>query len=191
MYAAFLTHMGRTREAISFAEKAVEGNPSHFGLLSELIKFYILAGEIDKALNGLADYETLFPRDKPAAMGKNYLLLNKLTKAIDILENQPDIPLFKSFLSISYLQNGDYKKAKRLIEQLETVAQKDNTRSINYSIALYYATSGEIGKALTRLEKAYDLHDTELYGIKIDPFLKSLHGEPRYNELLKKIGFSE
>ena len=191
IYAAFLTHMGRIREALPFAIKAVETSPTYFGYLSELIKFYFYAGERSKAMASVAEYQILFPNDKPAAMGKNYIYLEDLEKAIEILGDQPDLPVFKIYLAVAYAKNRQFNNANKLIKQLEQQAKVDDSRSINYSIGLYYASNGQVEEALNWLEKAYESHDTELYWLKTEPMLKSLHGHPRYEALLRKIGFPD
>ena len=92
---------------------------------------------------------------------------------------------------MAYVNNGQPNKAIELVNQLEQKTKESDSRSINYSLGLYYASAGELDDALYWLESAYESHDTELYGLKISPFFKPLHGHPRYEELLKKIGFPE
>lgn len=51
--------------------------------------------------------------------------------------------------------------------------------------------SGELGdrdKALTYLEKAFRIHDVNLYTITCDPELDFIHGEPRFQAIVKAIG---
>jgi tetratricopeptide (TPR) repeat protein len=56
-----------------------------------------------------------------------------------------------------------------------------------YQIAEVYAYRGEIDEAFKWLDRAYNQHDPGLVGLKVEPLLKSLHQDPRYIELLKKM----
>ena len=44
--------------------------------------------------------------------------------------------------------------------------------------------------AFAELEKAYQHHDWFLQRIKVDPFMDPLRDDPRYNDLLKRIGLN-
>jgi cell division inhibitor SulA len=49
-------------------------------------------------------------------------------------------------------------------------------------------SSGETNKAFEWLERAYQERDPGLNQLKLDPLLKSLRSEPRYTELLTRMG---
>ena len=58
-------------------------------------------------------------------------------------------------------------------------------------IAAAYALNGNTEKALEYLEKAYDVQSVELVmGIR-SPALDSLHSEPRYQDLVRRMGLPE
>ena len=61
----------------------------------------------------------------------------------------------------------------------------------NYWVAATYAALGEKDAAFAELEKAYQAHDWFLQRIKTDPFLDPLRGDPRFKELVHRIGLSE
>jgi TolB-like protein/DNA-binding winged helix-turn-helix (wHTH) protein len=54
-----------------------------------------------------------------------------------------------------------------------------------------YAAAGEKEKALDLLEECYRRHLTGLGPLKVDPDFDSLHSDPRYTNLLKRLGYSE
>jgi tetratricopeptide (TPR) repeat protein len=56
------------------------------------------------------------------------------------------------------------------------------------SIALVYAALGENNQAFEWLEKSYLHREESLCSLKIDHKFDSLHTDPRFNSLLKKIG---
>ena len=60
-----------------------------------------------------------------------------------------------------------------------------------YQIAQAYAWRGEKDKAFEWLDRAYKQQDGGLSGIKGDPLLKSLHADPRFNALVRKLKLPE
>ena len=48
---------------------------------------------------------------------------------------------------------------------------------------------GEKAAALTSLENSYAHHETDVNYIGVDPIFDPLHGEPRFQGLLKELGF--
>ena len=52
-----------------------------------------------------------------------------------------------------------------------------------------YARLGEHEKAFEWLFKAYEERDAEIYDIKVNPYFDPLHADPRFSDLLKKVGF--
>lgn len=189
-YADFLVQMGRASEALPYIEKAVELDPTMPVYLTQLSKFYFYAGNKEKAIDSMEEYESLFLNgNRSGEKGLNYLYLNMLEKAIENLEKQKENPLFKGFLAIAYTKNGQNQKAQPLVDQLKLISEKKAATSPEYSVGLYYSGTGQKEEALYWLERAYDSHDTELYWLKTEPMFKNLHGDPRYEELLRKIGF--
>jgi hypothetical protein len=55
-------------------------------------------------------------------------------------------------------------------------------------IAAVYCALGEKHRAFEWLERAYRERDTGLADLKILPTFNRLHGEPRFQELLRRIG---
>ena len=56
-----------------------------------------------------------------------------------------------------------------------------------YQIAQVYAFRNQSDEAFVWLDRAYNLRDGEMSIIKVDPFLKSLHADPRFAAFLKKL----
>ena len=54
-------------------------------------------------------------------------------------------------------------------------------------VAEVYAFRHQSDKAFEWLDRAYAQHDSSLIYVKVDPLLKSLHNDPRFAALLKKL----
>jgi eukaryotic-like serine/threonine-protein kinase len=60
-----------------------------------------------------------------------------------------------------------------------------------YNVAVVHAGLGEKNQTFDALERAYALRSGSLAFINADPFFKDLRSDPRYKDLLRRIGLSE
>jgi hypothetical protein len=59
-------------------------------------------------------------------------------------------------------------------------------------LAFDYAQAGEKDKAFEWLEKAYQAREgEELTLLAVDPVWNNLHGDPRFSDLLRRIGLPQ
>jgi eukaryotic-like serine/threonine-protein kinase len=58
-----------------------------------------------------------------------------------------------------------------------------------YNMAGFYAETGDKDRAFAALNEAIDKSDQFIGFVKIDPFMKPLRDDPRFQPLLKRIGF--
>jgi adenylate cyclase len=58
-------------------------------------------------------------------------------------------------------------------------------------IADVYAELGQADHAFEWLQNAYEQHPAEIAYIKVDPFFKDLHADPRYKAFLRKMNLPE
>jgi hypothetical protein len=56
-------------------------------------------------------------------------------------------------------------------------------------IATLYLSVGEKEHAYASLEKAYKEHNSNLLLLKTDPAFKGIRGEPRFKDLMRRVGF--
>lgn len=89
-------------------------------------------------------------------------------------------------MPIVYWARGDHTRSDLALRELVS-RQSDDW----YGIARVYAYRGQLGEALDSLDRAYQHHDSNLFGIKCDPLLRNLQREPRYQALLGKLHFND
>src|SRR6185503_10160038 len=72
-----------------------------------------------------------------------------------------------------------------VLKEMATIAVRRHISP--YHLALVDCSLGRTEDALDLLEKAYETHDAKILWMGVDPELDSLHGHPRFNDLLRKL----
>jgi hypothetical protein len=96
--------------------------------------------------------------------------------------------LIRAFLyPMAYYALGRKKESDAALRELGT----KNRASGAYQIAQVYAFRNQSDEAFEWLDRAYAQRDGGLIGTKVDPFLKSLHHDPRYAAFLEEARLAE
>lgn len=89
-------------------------------------------------------------------------------------------------LGHAYAVSGQRTAARELLRKLEHLA---NERYVSaYSIALIYVGLAEKDRALESLERAFRRRSPWMVFLKVDPRLDPLRADPRYADLMKRVG---
>jgi hypothetical protein len=195
--------------------KVVRGSYSAHNGREILIRAEILAidyGSILKVAARQADSVPLLVRCTGAGAMVNASAGGALKRA-DASGITPGLWSGHIFLSEAYIGQGRTQDALREIEQLRfgyvraflyTIAyhalgrtKESDTEmgelinkyqaSSPYMIAEVYASQSQSDEAFQWLDRACETHDGGLIATKVDPLLKNLHHDPRYDVLLKKL----
>lgn len=103
-------------------------------------------------------------------------------KALTLDDNLPT----RAWLGHAYAIAGRRDEAQAVINDLKERAE---SRYISpYDVALIYIGLGERGEAFTWLEKAYEARSDSLIWLNIDPRLDSLRTDPRFIDLMLRVG---
>ena len=98
---------------------------------------------------------------------------------------QESVSLYRrTALAVAYQRAGREAEARA---QLAELIERDAAGAA-YQIAEVQAALGEREAALQWLERAYRQHDSGLIGMKIDALVRDLRQEPRFKEVMKKVG---
>jgi TolB-like protein/Tfp pilus assembly protein PilF len=192
---SYLGYVGRTDEAVVEAEKAVELEPLSLINNSVLASSYVYARRYDKALaqaQKAFELDANFPLSRQW-VGIAYILNGQYQRAIDFeLQTPPDSPTRWTSLMViahAYAKMGDRSNCERVLGEMEDVGKSRYIR--RYYIASIYATLGDKDKAFAELEKAYADRDSFLGRLLEDPFMDPLRDDPRFGDLLGRIGLSK
>jgi thiamine kinase-like enzyme len=92
-------------------------------------------------------------------------------------------------LGIAYFKTGRKSQSNAFLNELSSKSIKPSVGSPSYFAATVYTAMDQTDKALQSLQKAYTDHEVEMTWLKVDPLFKPLHGDPRFENLLRKVGF--
>jgi TolB-like protein/DNA-binding winged helix-turn-helix (wHTH) protein len=177
--------LGRLNEAIELYEEVVERDPLRARGYSSLGNQFYSVGQYDKADAMLQKALELNPQKEHdhTALGLVLLARGRPQQALTEMEREPseDWKLFGE--ALAYHSLGRSRDSDAALEKLIVTRQTEWA----VQIAQIYVYRGELEKAFEWLDRAYRQHDGGLTFLKVDPILKSLHQDPRYTELLKKM----
>jgi tetratricopeptide (TPR) repeat protein len=191
-FANCLTQQGRHEEALAEAKRAQQLDPlslvSSAGFASTLYhaRHYDQAIEQERKILELDD---LFA---PAhwLLGLAFEQKAKFEEAIAEFQKATTLDAYPIFypaaLAHAYGVAGQRGEARAVLAKLANLSK---TRDIAwYEIAVVYAGLGEKDKTLAMLETAYKRRDSHLNGLKVDPRLDTLRSDPRFQDLLRRMG---
>ena len=190
---------GREQEAIDEANRAYQLDPLSPIVCLARATAYFDARHYDKAIEVakaiVADNPT-FGRAH-TAMGSEYWAEHKYPEAIQEwktgaqLEGDKNDAEWAAAVEAGYRSGGKAEALRKGIEvELAQVKAKSGYIS-PYGIAQLYADLGDKDHAFRWLDTAYQQHDDALAVIRTDPFIDSVRSDPRYVDLLRKIGLPQ
>lgn len=192
--AELLFNLGQTDEGIQLARRAVDLDPlnpaAHFGL-SLLFRF---AGQLDKAEQANRRALRLAPEGRRYHGNLAIILagLGRPVKAEAEAALETDETLRHTAIAFAAIERGLRNKALAQARQIEALASKNpGNADIHVSSAEIYSRLGEKDRAFAVLSQAIAEHDPGIAWIKADTSMRNLHGDPRWAELLGKVGLSD
>jgi TolB-like protein/Tfp pilus assembly protein PilF len=102
-----------------------------------------------------------------------------------LIDDRPEV---SAMIAQTYAVSGKRDEATDILKALLEQAKHHYISS--YYLALIYAGLGDKVRAFEWLEKAYSDRNEWLVWLKVDPRFNNLWADPRFAELLKRIGFS-
>ena len=194
-YAIHLQAMGRLDEAIAEAKLAQEADPVSpiIGLLAG--RTFYVARRYDQAIEQLhkaLEMDPHFPRahwwlaKAYEQVGRHEEAVAESQKAVSLSAGEPT---YFGQLGHAYAVSGKKTEAQKVLAELKDLSKRRYVAP--FDIALVYMGLGDKSRALEWLEKAYEDHSDWLAWIKVWPQFDSLRGEPRFQDLLRRLGLPQ
>ena len=191
LYAAFLVSLGKHREALDEIAQAHRLDPLSMTNNAEVVRTLYYARQYEQAVEEARKAEQLdneFPRTH-FWLGRVYEQMGKYSEAIAEAERvgpSPDSILSLTEMAYAYAKAGKTAKASSLLRKLEARSKRAYVPA--YDLAVVHLALGQNEAALQWLQKAYDEHDWALVVLAVEPRLDPLRSDPRFQELVRKIG---
>jgi len=189
-----LAFQGRLDEAITEGKRAAELDPLSPQIPIDNAIALMFKGDFDAA-RGLArraaelDPTFFFPE---LVNGWAALEQKRFEEAIPALEKAKSMesPAFvTAFLGYAYGMSGDRERAMAQLAELEKTSLRGEV--LPFNLALIHLGLGDHTRAVSMLERAYASDSQWLGWLKEDRIFDPLRGEPRFQALMKRLGFEE
>jgi TolB-like protein/Tfp pilus assembly protein PilF len=191
-YAYYLTAIGDLNGAIAERRRALELDPVNPLLTSALGEAFYQNRQFDLTIQQNSRSLALDPGYAIALVniGRAYELKGKHAEARQAFEKilavAPNDPAVLSLIGHEYAASGDTAKATQIVAQLQQLS--DHTYVPSIYIALVYTGLHDLNRAFDWLSKAYDEHCEYLVYLPTEPLADPLRADPRFAQLLQRIG---
>jgi TolB-like protein/Flp pilus assembly protein TadD len=190
MYGSYLTVMGRPTEALAQIKLAQELDPLNMQAKSgEGLALYD-AHRFDEAIGQLQHVIEL-QQDFSFAhyfLGASYAMKGMYPEAIAEYQKFSSIEGEKTenqiYLGYSYAMSGQREKALAILKKMKTTTDYVSPAEL----AILYTGLGDKEGAFQELERAYAAHDLQLQYLKVEPHYDSLRSDPRFTDLMRRVG---
>jgi serine/threonine-protein kinase len=186
LMARVVVYLGQFQEAEKLARQAIELDPLGYQARTSLARVLSAEGKLDEAeAAGRKGVEL-----QPTAAGNHrwqvFVAIQRGNGAAALREAQlePNEGYRRFELALAHYARGDRSAADAALAEL--IAKDRNF--LAYQIAEVYAWRGEKDKAFEWLQISLNDHDTGTLSLLIDPLMRGLSDDVRYDGLLAKIG---
>jgi TolB-like protein/DNA-binding winged helix-turn-helix (wHTH) protein len=187
MAASLAEMLGRLDEALQLDRRAVDLDPLNARSWENLGETEFFTGQLDEAAANSKKALEMSPAIWPGhiQLSRIYVMQGRPQDALAEIELVHYDPVRAYLYAIAYHALGRKKESDAALREL--VAKYHETNACE--IATVYAFRNQPDEAFEWLERAYAQRDSGLMGdsLKVEPFLKNLHGDPRFAEFLKKL----
>jgi TolB-like protein len=191
-YAEHLMWRGRFDEAFQESERARQLDPLSLIIAADNGAILYFSRQYDRAIEKFRSVLEMDPEFPRAHFIRGaYVEKGMFAEALSDLEvhgKMVKFPWYWAYLTRIYGRSGNTIQAHRALDQLLRLNQR--RRIDPQVIADAYAGLGDENQALAWLEKAYAQHSTELVSIKVSPAYDFLRSNPRFQDLVRRVGLA-
>ena len=193
-YAEWLLYNGNIDEAFREISLAVELDPISQGILKDKGIHFYYTRQYDEAIEIAIKTLELDAKFTPVyrLLSLAYQGKGMFNKAIAENQRWGELTGNKVKTEVALVQiyaaAGLKEEAGKLIKQIETGKLGGNDYR---GMATVYAALGDNDMAFDWLEKSYERREESLCSLKIDQKMDPLRSDPRFNDLLRRIGLEK
>jgi tetratricopeptide (TPR) repeat protein len=190
-YGEFLSAMGRSEEAVREIQLAQELDPLSTVVQSAAAWIFFFARQHEQTIE---QCEKVIEMDN--GFSEVYSQLRRAYEAKGMYREamEADSRLRKSRNSRTpeKIDSRSLSNARSYWQHILELTKQDlqNREAVEVRLAEAYAQLGDKDRALELLERAYEKHSFWMPFLNVHPHLDPLRSDPRFHDLLRRIGFS-
>jgi TolB-like protein/Flp pilus assembly protein TadD len=191
-YSAFLAAMGRGEEAIAEARRGLELDPLSQPAAQTLGYRFFYARQHERAREQFRKTLEANSRAFVARIGLAQSLWEQgerklaLPEAERALADSSESPWILGWLGHALAASGDGRRAQEVLERLQAIGKQRYVSPV-YP-AMVHAGRGDRDAALRELEAAHRDRSGWMVFLGVEPSFDPLRGDPRFVDLLRRIG---
>jgi len=188
-----MAQTGRMAEAASEIKRAQDLDP--LGLIANINAGWIFyhARQYDRAIEEMRKSLELDPTFARGhwAISEPLEQLQRYDEAVAELQKARQLdetPIMLALLGHIYAVTGKRNEARKIIDELNGLSKRMYVDP--YFLAEIYVALGERDQALQALESAYTQRSSWLGWLKVEPKFDQLRGDPRFKDLVRRVGLT-
>jgi serine/threonine-protein kinase len=194
-YSYYFAFMGQFDNAIAEIKKAQELDPVSLVKLTGVAQILLMGRRYDEAIEECRKALDMDPNLGFAhwLLGLAYMYKGSyepailaLQKSIPLSADSPDEP---ASLAHAYALSGKRAEARKILKELKQQAKRKYISP--GAMADLYGWMGEKDQAFALLDKAYSERDNMMVLLKVEPMYDPLRSDPRFANLLRRVGFPQ
>jgi len=195
-YGNFLRDRGRVDQALTEAKRAQELDPLSLVIGQNVAQLYLFRDDVNSAIeqcNRVLELDPNYPRGHEV-LGWAYLKQGHYPEAIAELRKAVEISSRKdrrtlSSLGCGYALSGQRAEALEVLKELEGKYQRHE--AVGRDVGAVYAGLGDKDQAFAWLEKDFQTRSGLLMRIRWEFAFESLRSDPRFADLLRRMGLNQ
>jgi eukaryotic-like serine/threonine-protein kinase len=192
-YSHLLLVLGRADDSLRHSRTFLELDPVSESPIGHLAYHYLRTRQYPEAVAQYKLDRKLYPEaarfsELADAYYFNDLHREAVEEYLHSLAANGVLPDRLTVLKTAFATSGMTGYLRAFIGQVE--AGPDSTSKL-VTLAAYHARLGDKERALDYLEQAYKVRAPELLRLKEDPSFDALHADPRFGDLLRRVGLPQ
>ncbi|HEX3121566.1 MAG TPA: protein kinase [Candidatus Acidoferrum sp.] len=192
-YPLYLSSIGQSQEAIDIARSALATDPGSAAFSHNVAVQMYLARRYDDSIEQSRETLRIVPNfvQAYAVMAQSYAAKSMLKEALDAnaqhVEFSHNWPFARAIDGYLRARLGDRKSALKRVNELTEMSKTGYVPALTFAVV--YVGLGDKDHTFEWLNKAYEERFTRLAYIRQEGFWDPLRSDPRYTELIRKMGF--